>query len=86
MIRIDLPDKKKQRMTSTGPIHINVTYNDKNEVVVIIYLATGKMSYKFWDCKVDIAAPNFGRLWEVFNKFLQDAIVETRTPMPPMDD
>jgi hypothetical protein len=86
MIRIDLPDKKKLRMTSTGPIHIGIRYNDKNEPVVKIYLTTGNMSYEFWSAKIDITAPNFGRLWEVFNKFLQDAIAETRTPLPPMDD
>lgn len=67
MIRIDLSDHEQ-----INHIHIDVTYDDNNEVVVIIYFANNnKMSYKFWDTKVDIAAPNFGRLWETVDEFLQ---------------
>lgn len=88
MIRLDVPVKhKSMQPSSTGPIHISVQYVENSEEPVVgIYLGNGNMSYKFWDLKVDIAAPEFGQLWATVEKYLQEAIAETRQPAPVIND
>ena len=78
MIRIDVEK-------TSSLIHVGVGWTNENPTV-IIYVGSNGMSYKFWDLGVDIAAPDFGQLWDAVEKYLEEAIAEAKKPQPAMDD